>query len=52
MDISGSKRRLEEKLQNKEFHDLLSSQNIIPVIKSKRMVWAGNMATMRTKRNA
>jgi len=26
-----------KKLHNKEFHDLLSSQNIIPVIKSKKM---------------
>jgi hypothetical protein len=40
-----------KKLRNKEFHDLLSSPNIIPVIKSKRMVWAGNIVTMMTKRN-
>jgi hypothetical protein len=30
-----------KKLHNKEFHDLLSSQNIIPVIKLKRMFGRG-----------
>jgi len=34
------------KLHNGEFHDLYSSPNIIRVIKSRRMRWAGHVARM------
>jgi hypothetical protein len=34
------------KLHNDEFHSLYSSTNIIRVIKSKRMRWAGHVARM------
>jgi hypothetical protein len=34
------------KLHNEELHDLYSSPNIIRVIKSRRMRWAGHVAHM------
>jgi hypothetical protein len=34
------------KLRNDEFHSLFSSPNIVRVIKSKRMRWAGHVARM------
>jgi hypothetical protein len=34
------------KLHNDELHDLYSSQNIVRVIKSRRMRWAGHVARM------
>jgi hypothetical protein len=34
------------KLHNDELHSLYSSQNIVRVIKSKRLRWAGNVAGM------
>jgi hypothetical protein len=37
------------KLHNEELHDLYSSPNIVWVIKSKRMRWAGNVARMGRK---
>jgi hypothetical protein len=40
------------KLQNEELHNLYSSPNIIRVIKSKRMRWAGHVARIGEKRNA
>jgi hypothetical protein len=45
-DVTGEWR----KLHNKELHDLYSSPSIIRMIKSKRMRWAGNLASMVTKR--
>jgi hypothetical protein len=39
-------------LHNKELHDLYSSPNIIRIIKSRRMRWAGHVAQMGEKRNA
>jgi hypothetical protein len=38
-------------LHNKEFHNLYSSPNIIKVIKSRRMQWAGHVACMGGMRN-
>jgi hypothetical protein len=38
-------------LHNKELHNLYSSPNIIIMIKSKRMKWAGNVPRMEEKRN-
>jgi hypothetical protein len=35
------------KLQNDEFHSLYSSPNIVRMIKSRRMRWAGHVARMR-----
>jgi len=35
------------KLRNDELHSLYSSQNIVRVIKSRRLRWTGHMARMR-----
>jgi hypothetical protein len=40
------------KLHNKDLHYLCYSPNIIKMIKSKRMKWAGHAARMGEKRNA
>jgi hypothetical protein len=40
------------KLHNDELHDLYSSPNIVRVIKSRRMRWAGHVARMGEGRNA
>jgi hypothetical protein len=40
------------KLHNEELRDLYSSPNIIKIIKSRRMRWAGHVARMGEKRNA
>jgi hypothetical protein len=40
------------KLHNDELHDLLSSPNIVRVIKSRRMRWAGHLARMLEGRGA
>ena len=37
------------KLHNEELNDLYCSPNIVRVIKSKRMRWAGHVARMRTR---
>ena len=38
------------KLQNEELNDLYSTQNIVRVIKSRRMRWAGHVACMGKRR--
>jgi hypothetical protein len=38
------------KLHNEELNDLYSSPNIVRVIKSRRMRWAGNVARMGERR--
>jgi hypothetical protein len=38
------------KLHNEEIHALYSSLNIVPVIKSRRMRWAGHVAQLGGKR--
>jgi hypothetical protein len=40
------------KLHNEELRNLYSSLNIIRMIKSRRMIWAGHVALMGEKRNA
>jgi hypothetical protein len=40
------------KLHNEELHNLYSSPNIIRMIKSRRMRWAGHVPRMGEKRNA
>jgi transcription termination factor 2 len=40
------------KLHNEELHNLQSSPNIIRMIKSRRMRWAGHVARMGETRNA
>jgi hypothetical protein len=45
--IFGPKREVTgdwRKLHNEELHDLYSSPNIIRMMKSRRMRWAGNVA--------
>jgi hypothetical protein len=39
-------------LLNEELHDVYSSSNIIRIIMSKKMSWAGHVARMGEKRNA
>jgi hypothetical protein len=40
------------RLHNEELNDLYSSPNVIRVIKSRRMIWAGHVARMGVKRSA
>jgi hypothetical protein len=40
------------KIHNEELHNLYSSPNIIRMIKSRSMRWAGHVARMGEKRNA
>jgi hypothetical protein len=40
------------KLHNEELHNLYSSSNIIKIIKSRRLRWAGHVARMGEMRNA
>jgi hypothetical protein len=47
-EVTGECRRL----HNGELNDLYSSPNIIRVIKSRRMIWAGHVARMGEKRGA
>ena len=44
--VTGERR----KLHNEELNDLYSSPNIVPVIKSRRMRWAGHVAPMEEGR--
>ena len=39
-----------KRLHNEELNDLYSSPNIVPVIKSRRMRWAGHVARMGEER--
>jgi len=56
MRISGLKREEEVggliRLHNEEFHNLYASPNIVRVIKSRRMGWAGHVARMGEMRNS
>ena len=45
-DVTGEWR----KLHNEEFNNLYSAPNIVQVIKSRRMRWAGHVAHMRESR--
>jgi hypothetical protein len=47
-EVTGDRR----KLHNEELHNLYSSPNIIRMIKSRRMRWAGHVPRMRETRNA
>jgi hypothetical protein len=44
-EVTGERRRL----YNKELYAVYSSRNIVPVIKSKRLRWAGHVARMGRK---
>jgi hypothetical protein len=41
-----------EKLHNEEFHNSYSSQNIIGMIRSRRVRWVGHAARIGAKKNA
>ena len=45
-EVTGERRRL----HNEELNDLYSSSNIVRVIKSRRMSWAGHVARMGEER--
>jgi hypothetical protein len=47
-EVAGSWRRL----HNEELHNLYASPNIIRVIKSRRLKWAGHVARMEEVKNA
>ena len=47
-EVMGQLRRL----HNEELNDLYSSPNIVQVIKSRRMRWAGHVARIGEKRGA
>jgi hypothetical protein len=52
--IFGPKREVDGswgKLHNDELHSLYSSPNIVKVIKSRRMRWAGHVARMEKRRS-
>ena len=40
---------MEKKLRNEELNDLYCSPNVIRVIKSRRIWWAGHVAHMRER---
>jgi hypothetical protein len=42
----------QRKLHDEELHNLYSLPSIIRIIKSRRMTWAGHVASMGEKRNA
>jgi hypothetical protein len=39
------------KMHNEELHNFYSASNIIRMMKSRRMTWAGHVARMGAKRN-
>jgi len=47
-EVTGEWRRL----HNEELNDLYSSRNIVRVINSRRMIWAGHVARMGKERGA
>jgi hypothetical protein len=47
-EVTGETRRL----HNEEFHNLYCSPNIIRLIKSRRIKWAGHIACMKNRRGA
>jgi hypothetical protein len=47
-EVTGERR----KLHNEELRDLYSSINIVRIIESRRMRWAGHVARIGEKRNA
>jgi len=47
-EVTGEWRRL----YNEELNELYSSPNIVRVIKSRRMTWAGHVASMNEERGA
>jgi hypothetical protein len=52
--IFGSKREKDgswRKLRNDELHSLYSSHNIVRMIKSRRMRWAGHVASLGERRS-
>ena len=51
MGLRGTRLTLEwRKLHNEELNDLYCSPNIVQVIKSRRMRWAGHVARMGARR--
>jgi len=50
LGLRGLRKREWGKLHNEELNDLYFSPNIVWVVKSKRMRWAGHVAHMRERR--
>jgi hypothetical protein len=50
LDLKGRKTDHGKKLHNDKLHSLHSSPNIVRVIKSRRMRWAGHVARMGKRR--
>jgi hypothetical protein len=50
LGLRGTRYREWRKLHNEELNDLYCSPNIVRVIKSRRMGWAGHVARMGEKR--
>jgi len=44
-------KRMGKKKHNEEYHDLYCSQNIYRVIRTRRITWAGRLASMGETRN-
>jgi hypothetical protein len=47
-EVTGGWRKLHEE----KLHNLYTSPSIIRMIKSRRLIWAGHVARIETKRNA
>jgi hypothetical protein len=51
LGLRGSKKEKNVKKHNEEFHDLYCSQNIYQVIRTRKISWAGRVASTGEMRN-
>jgi hypothetical protein len=49
LGLRGTRKQGIEKLHNEEFNDLYTLPNIVRVLKSRRMRWAGHVAGMEER---